>query len=283
VPLSESQKREFKRNGFVTIRGAVDPDLCQRARETVWEGLPVDRDDPESWKGMNQGSDIPDIASTDPFEEFARVVFPYAEALVGEGILAPPGEPPVEVSHHAGATVGGDHDGMISPHISYPREDEDSSWTERETQNQGAHVDGYAPDDRFGEDINYMPMTVGTAVYFDTVQPGGGGFTVWPGSHLVLSEYFEDHTYEEYVSEQDVLSELDLGAPFEISGQAGDLVLWHHNLVHAAGPNVSDRIRMASIGRFLIDDPIEEMGEEFMAEGDGLGDPWAQYPALRDV
>lgn len=282
MALSEGQKQEFKRNGFVTIRNAVDPVLCQRAREVVWEGLPVDRDDPESWKGRNQGSDIPDIASTEPFEELARVAFPYAESLVGEGELAAPAQPPVEVCHHAGATVGPDHEGMLSPHISYPRDDEDRSWVERETENQGAHVDGYAPDDRFGEDINYMPLTIGVAVYFDSVKPGGGGFTVWPGSHIALGKYFETHTYEEYIADQDVLTELDLGPPFEISGEPGDMVLWHHNLVHAAGPNLGDRIRMASIGRFLIDDPLEKMGDEFMSAGEGLGDLWAQYPALQE-
>jgi ectoine hydroxylase-related dioxygenase (phytanoyl-CoA dioxygenase family) len=131
--------------------------------------------------------------------------------------------------------------------------------------------------------VTAYPTADGIAIYFDSVKPGGGGYTVWPGSHLALAEYFEEHTYEEYIADQDVLSELDLGPPFEISGEAGDLVLWHHNLVHAAGPNIGDRIRMASIGRFLIDDPLEKMGEEFMSEGDGLGDPWAQYPALQDI
>ena len=283
MTLSATQKLEFKRNGFVTIRNAVDQDLCQKARQVVWDALPVNKDDPESWKGRNLGSDIPDIDSTDPFEEFARIAFPHAEALVGKGHLAPPDDPPVEVSHHAGTLVGADHDGMLSPHISYPREDEDSDWTERASENQNAHVDGYAPDDRFGENINYIPLTIGVAIYFDTVQPGGGGFTVWPGSHIRLAEYFESHTYNEYVKDQDVLSELELGVPFEISGESGDMVLWHHNLVHAAGPNISGHIRMASIGRFVIDDILNRMDEDFQEKGHGLGDLWKQYPTLQDT
>lgn len=279
--ISDSQKQRFKRNGFIVVRDAVDDDTVESALETVWEGLPVDRDDPESWKGRNEGSDIPDVPTFESFERLAREVFPYAEALVGEGALAPPNDPPLEYSHHAGTLVGEDHDGMLSPHISYPREETD--WLARETENQGYHVDGYAPDDRFGEDVNYLPLTIGTAVYFDDVVPGGGGFTVWPGSHLKTAEYFTSHSYPEYIENQEVHLDLDIGSPFEISGEAGDLVLWHHNLVHTAGPNVSDRIRMAAIGRFLHEDILGVMGEDFPETGEGLGEPWKQYPALQDT
>lgn len=283
MTLSERQKRQFKRYGFLTLRNVVDQDVCRDAYEAAWEGMAVDRDDPESWKGMNQGSGIPDIVRFKPFEELAQIAFPYAEALVGEGVLAKPSEPPVEEAHHAGVLNGPDQDGMLSPHISYPREDEDSEWTARHTENQGSHVDGYASDDRFGEDINYLPLSVGVAVYFDKVIPGGGGFTVWPGSHLKVSEYFEDHSYNEFVAADGVLADLDIGAPFEVTGESGDLVLWHHNMVHAAGPNVSDRIRMAAIGRFVVDDIFDRMNEEFPDTVTALGDPWNQYPALQDL
>lgn len=278
--LSGSQRREFKRNGFVTIRDAVDNEITESALETVWEGLPVDRDDPESWKGRNRGSDIPDVPSFEPFERIAREVFPYAESLVGDGALAPPSEPPLENCHHAGTLVGEAHDGILSPHINYPREETD--WQARATENQGSHVDGYAPTDRFGEDVNYLPLTIGAAVYFDEVKPGGGGFTVWPGSHLKTAEYFSSHTYAEYIEEQDVLDDLDLGPPFEIAGESGDLTLWHHNLVHTAGPNLGERIRMAAIGRYIHADILEVMGEDFPNTGDGLGDPWSQYPELQE-
>jgi hypothetical protein len=280
VPISNRERREFQENGFVTIRNAVDPILCEHARDAVWNELPVDRHDPASWRGRNDGSDIPDFVSTRPFEEIARVVFPYAEALVGRDALAPPGDPPLVAPHHTATAVGGDHDGMLSPHISYPRAEGDSEWTERATENQDAHVDGYAPDDPNGEDVNYLPLTIGATVYVDSVRPGGGGFTVWPGSHLRMSEYFESHTYEEYVAADNVLPKLELGPPNEISGEAGDLVLWHHNLVHAAGPNLSDRIRMAAIGRFVVKDIVERMDEGYLEEGDGLGDIWKQYPAI---
>lgn len=279
--LSTDKKWQFKRTGFIVIRNAIDDETTASALETVWSGLPVDRDDPGSWKGQNQGSDIEGLESNEPFEEIAKQAFAYADDLVGEGALALPDDPPVEYCHHAGTLVGEDHEGILSPHISYP--DEDVDWTSRHLEDQGAHVDGYAPDDRFGEEINYLPMTVGAAVYFDEIVPGGGGFTVWPGSHLATAEYFEDHTYEEYIEDQDVLADLDLGPPVEIFGEAGDLVLWHHNMVHAAGPNLSDRIRMASIGRFLHGDILEIMGEDFLKTGAGLGDPWKQYPGLQDL
>jgi len=37
---------------------------------------------------------------------------------------------------------------------------------------------------------------------------------------------------------------------------------------------------LAAIGRFVINDIVERMDEGYLEEGDGLGDPWKQYPAL---
>ena len=33
--------------------------------------------------------------------------------------------------------------------------------------------------------------------------------------------------------------------PFEFSGKAGDYLIWHHRLCHAAGQNFSPNIRMS--------------------------------------
>lgn len=293
--LTAEQKRRFKRDGFLVIQDAFDETLVADAREAIWEAIPEDDDDPESWfardgdhdeilhrgSSSQSGANLPTV---EPFEELFRDVYPFAEELVGGGVLAAPEERPAEYCLHGGHLMasredGGpliDHDGAIGPIIQYPSDlrdplDEPYDYT------VGRHVDGgtgpYATED---DDVEYLPFTIACAVYFDEVVPRGGGFTVWPGSHRKTSAYFEDHSYGDYIADSGVLEDLELGPATEITGSPGTLVLWHHNIAHGAAPNHTDRVRMAGFQRIARSD-IGDVGQA------GLADPWLQYPAIRDL
>lgn len=292
--LTVSQKRSFKRNGFLVLRDAIDEDLCSAARDAVWSAVPEDRDDPESWFArdgdhdeiLNRSSNS-DSASRftelEPFEQMYRDIYPYAEQLVGEGELAAPEERPAEYCLHGGHLMTSredgsliDHDGAIGPILQYPsdlRDDADEPFDYRSAW----HVDGatghYAAED---DDVDYLPFTIACAVYFDDVEPRGGGFTVWPKSHRLTGEYFSNHSYGDYLSNPGVLDDLDPGPAYEITGDSGTLVLWHHNIIHGAAPNYSERVRMAGFQRFARDD-IGDIGQS------GLSDIWRMYPAIRDL
>ena len=52
--LTESQIADFKRDGYLVLPGVLDPELCRRARDEMWEAvgeaLPrMKRDDPSTW------------------------------------------------------------------------------------------------------------------------------------------------------------------------------------------------------------------------------------------
>ena len=52
--LTTSQIAQFRRDGFLLLPGAPDPELCRQARDEMWEaiaaGLPrMKRDDPSTW------------------------------------------------------------------------------------------------------------------------------------------------------------------------------------------------------------------------------------------
>ena len=49
--LSDSEKLEVKRNGFLPVDSAVDRDLTETARERIWESIPEGRADPSSLVG----------------------------------------------------------------------------------------------------------------------------------------------------------------------------------------------------------------------------------------
>ncbi len=295
--LADRRKLEFKRNGFIILEDVLDPELCHTAREVLAQIIDEDPDDPTSVatrdgdhdeifhrNSASQGAARMSPTDIAPFERLFRDIYPYASALVGEQLLAPPDEPPMRYCLHGGHLLASrhgadpivDHDGAIGPILQYP--DDRANDIPSFDYAAHRHVDGgtgpYAVD---AADVTYLPFTIAAAVYFDRVEPRGGGFTVWPGSHRVTAEYFADHTYHDYVSSDvDVLAELDLGPPLEIVGPPGTLVLWHHNLAHGAAPNRSERIRMAGFQRIARRD-ISTIGES------GLADPWLQYPAIREL
>lgn len=293
--LSMEQKRNFKRNGFLVLPDALNEERCEAAREVLWNVIPENRNDPESWFVRNGDHDellhrasSSDSASrftdVEPFEELFRDVYPYAEELVGEGVLADPEERPMEYCLHGGHLLasredGGSavsHEGAIGPILQYPsnlKNDRSEPFDYR----RAWHVDGGTGPYAVGTDVTYLPFTIAVAVYFDDVEPRGGGFTVWPGSHRATEEYFRTHTYAEYAANgNNVLKDLDLGPAMEITGEAGTLVLWHHNLVHGPAPNHSERIRMAGFQRIARTD-IAKIGESH------LSDCWLQYDEIRDL
>ena len=61
-----------------------------------------------------------------------------------------------------------------------------------------------------------------------------------------------------------------------ITGNAGDLVLAHHQMVHGAGPNASPNIRYAAIAR-LRHVNCDENGNK------GFLDIWREFPRVREV
>jgi hypothetical protein len=264
--LSTRQRREFERNGFVLLHDVLDEATVRAAREVIWDQLPADRDDPSTWvrdeRSTNEAREAP---TTEPFEDLLEQAYPYAESLVGEGALAPLGEPPTVNCIHedwTNETSGG-------PTISYP-EERDDDWDD----DLGTHLDGSAQGQGDGT-VSYLPFSIGVTVYVDHVEPRGGGTLVWPGSHENVAGFFEDHSWDEFVDEANPAGVRD-APPFEVNGPPGTVMLWHHNLVHSAGPNLSDRIRMALIGRLSRTD-IAEIGPA------GLTDPWRHYDGVRAV
>ena len=85
----------------------------------------------------------------------------------------------------------------------------------------------------------------------------GGNFTVWPGSHIFFENHFKEHGHEilgEGMPKVDLPNE-----PVQITGEPGDAILAHHQIVHTAAPNTSSHIRYATIFRLRHKD-CDEIG-----------------------
>ncbi len=255
VRLTDDDIRFFVREGYLVKRGVLDPDLMARGRERMWRNLPppLERGKPETWIGpfpepVNDGSSHRHQYMwkyRKPGDEDWMVrllatdpsVMGMAEQLLGEGKLVEP-------------------DRIRGIYCVLPEGD-------AAPRPLGCHVDAH-------------PFHLGVVGYIDDVEPGGGGFTVWPGSHRVFyrdftRRYVFDKT-PEYLAHKDEVSRMP---PMDCHGKAGDIVFWHHRMGHSVGHNRTGRIRQA----VLYDYKRADLDED-APPGD---DMWVDWPGVRAV
>ena len=97
------------------------------------------------------------------------------------------------------------------------------------------------------------PDIVRFIVYLSDVEPGGGGFHVWPGSHLVLRHLYprEAGSAPDMSKYWTRLYNCAFQTPaVEIAAPAGTAIFWHHRLAHAAGINRSKDVRQVFIAGY---------------------------------
>lgn len=121
---------------------------------------------------------------------------------------------------------------------------------------QPLHVDPSISDD--AENFTFSPseMQVGAVIYLTDVEPLGGGIHVVPGGHKLVRQACEGsstgrHLHSNWTNIK--------GFPetVEVTGQAGDLILSHYLLPHAASHNRRARTRFAYFIRYsCLDHPF---------------------------
>lgn len=265
--LTSEQKREFHRNGFLVLHEEIDPELTFRARETVYAGIPEDPDDPDTWPTDNRSLSPSDLDDEAPFRELNDIAAAYCRALVGEGNL----------------TYSGDSSLQIP--LRFPGEKSLTDPDAPQLGDVGSHVDGTLDVEDGEGDV--VPHTINTAIYLERVLPYGGGFTVWPGSHLDVCEYLRDHPIQSVQGGiaapdgnggwQEDVSRSDVFDPLEVTGGPGTITLWHGRLEHEGGINLNPgNIRVAAIKRFF-----HENAWEFQEEAPE--DPYRGWTGLEPV
>ncbi len=117
-----------------------------------------------------------------------------------------------------------------------------------------------------------------TVSYLDKVVVGGGGFRVWPGSHLWFSNIFESkYKTEPFNRYQEAKSFFETQPSLECTGDAGDVVFWHHRLAHMAGPNISPNLRLAVLYDFKV------LSFDYTQEVPPQPDFWQAWPGLQGL
>jgi hypothetical protein len=250
--LTRKQKEHFYENGFLKIPGVVPRLMVDAARKAINHSIGsvgVHDDDPNNFR---TGAFCDELRNAPVLTNlFNRTpLFQIAESLLGEG----------KVQQAGGAQIAIRFPGAPGNDPAEPR----------------GHLDG------LGSGTNGMPKGVyrrgftGFAVVYlaDVPEPYSGNFTVWPRSHRFFEDYFKKEGHEVL---SNGMPQVDLPeGPAQVTGEAGDVVIAHHQMVHSAAPNASANIRYATIFR-LRHVECEQNGLE------AYTDIWREWPGIREV
>ena len=134
------------------------------------------------------------------------------------------------------------------------------------------HLDGlYTPDNGVPQGSVLSFTMLAGIVLSDVTTPDAGNLVAWPGSHRVLEAYFRERGPKSLLAG---MPGIDLGEPEPVLARAGDVVLCHYQLAHAAGPNTSPHVRYAVYFR------LKRRGHD-RQRWECLTDVWREWPALR--
>ena len=133
------------------------------------------------------------------------------------------------------------------------------------------HLDGmYTPDNGVPAGSVLSFTMLAGIVLSDVETPDAGNLVVWPGSHLVLERYFRAQGPKSLLAG---MPKVDLGRPEPVRARAGDVILCHYQLAHAAGPNTSPHVRYAAYFR------LKRKGHDRL-EWETLIDVWREWPGI---
>lgn len=236
--------------GYLAVKGAVPRVTIDAALHAINHSL--------GEEGMNK-EDLPTLRAQSYCKElrngavltdmFNRTpVMSLAESLMGQGNVLP---------------VGG-----VQIALRFPRPLGEDAPEPR------GHLDGLGSGLNGSAKGTYKRGFTALAVILLSDLPNAysGNFTVWPRSHRTFEDYFKTNGHQIL---ENGMPKVDLPeAPVMVTGQAGDVVFAHHQIVHGAGPNASPHIRYAAITR-LRHRECEQNGS------DAYTDIWREWEGVR--
>jgi hypothetical protein len=236
------QKRRLVRDGYLLVRGLVPGDRVGAALAAINRSLGERGLPPERLKELRARSYCPELMRAP--EILALYQQTPARALAEAAI----------------GTVRAPEEGQIA--LRFP---------EAAGRQVFPHIDGmYTPDNAVpaGELLHFTALL---GVFLSDVPgPDAGNFTVWPGSHRVLEEHFRRNGTGAITT----LPPLAPAQPRPLLGRAGDVVLAHYALAHAAAVNVGPHVRYAVFFR-LYHAQHEQAGTRPLTE------LWSEWPGVR--
>jgi len=238
--LSDAQVNEFAERGYIVVPHVVPGDLLDKAGRRVDDVTAADP--PAAGK---RGSHFYFLETKAEPALIAPLTsspaFGMAEELAGRGTLEVPWQVQVALN--------------IPPYSHRP----------------GApHIDAANAEPAEGPVRGTFTMLAGILMT-DQLTENSGNLWVWPGTHLTHAAYFRQHGPQMFCAYPPV----NLPAPEQVTGHAGDLLLAHYLLGHNIGGNYeSGQTRRALYFRISSSGHASHR-EQF------LQDTWLEYQPIR--
>jgi len=263
MKLSTTDLIFFKENGYLIKRGILDEVLMARARERFWDYTPerFSKDKPSSWVGPIPPEEEEEKTAKEPNE--SRGFRLHYRTIGSEAWMVQLLAKDPTIWNMAEQMLGSDQiiepKGIRGIYSTLPCGDHPPAPIT-------CHTDAH-------------PFHLGVVGYIDDVDPGGGGFTVWPGSHKQFYYAFTSQYCNEPTEEHPIIREYYNGQqPVDCYGGSGDIILWHHRLAHTGPPNTTRRIRRAVLYEFTkkdieqtqLEPPQKDMWRDWSSEFDQL-------------
>ena len=246
------QKQEFYRNGFIKVAGVVPRLMVDAARQAINHSIgSIGKHQADEGKYLAPAfcNELKEsLVLTDLFNK--TPVMQVAEALMGTDNVLP----------CSGAQIA----------LRFP------SQLRSEAAKPGGHLDGLGSgNNSMAKGVYRRGFTIFAIVYLsDVPNENFGNFTVWPESHRFFEDYFKKEGHQVLANG---MPRLDFPCEgVQVTGEAGDLIVAHHQSVHCGGPNISADVRYAAIARLRHVECSENGYKAYT-------DIWREFPAIRQA
>lgn len=221
MEMTAEQRAALYRDGFVLLPGAVPRERVDQALHAINHDLGERGLPPERLPEFRSRSYCPDLQGSAAITALIHEtpLWAFAEAAIGAGRIRPVrgGQIALRFPRPGPVRLPSPHlDGMYSPNNGVPK----------------------------GQIANFTALA---GVFLsDLSGPDAGNFTVWPGTHRQFERYFRERGPQALL---EGMPQEPLPEPVQITARAGDAVLCHYQLAHAANGNASPHIRYACFFR----------------------------------
>lgn len=256
--LNMNQIDDFEEFGYLRVPGLLSREEAEWYRQVILGMIPRDLTLPFPWKSIagrikpyhegygdqetrygHEDDGIWDTPELIPLLCHERL-YEVAKDLMGRHDLR-------VQDGTIGITIRNDDAGLTAGALHRP----DFS---RVTASQPLHIDPSIPDE--ADNFTFAPneLQVGGLFYLTDVEPGGGGITVVPGGHKLVEQQARAAGAGGRALHGGWKNISGFPASVEVTGEAGDFIMTHYLLPHAASHNRRERARVAYFVRFTQPD-----------------------------
>lgn len=139
------------------------------------------------------------------------------------------------------------------------------------------HIDGMYDDDRKVPIVRYS-FCAGVLLS-DVPRPNMGNLVAYPGTHRTIEKLFREKGLG--ALRRGVAKSVPLPPPVQVTGKAGDVVLFHFQTAHDKARNDSPEIRYTAYFRFWHIDAWLDKSPGYLKKA--LTDIWLEWPGMRGV